>query len=292
MVGERWSAVSRCEMMRSILPWAAVVASASLAWEPLPPRATPRMVDVHNAWSRQVPYADALKLQRQLLAERTAALREPSRGSHADCLLLVQHPPVFTLGTRSSLDNLRSSSLPFELYRTERGGEVTYHGPGQLVLYPIIDLRHYRQDVHWYLRSLEEVALRVLRSLQLPARREPGLTGAWVDDAKVCATGVKLSRWVTMHGLALNVDVDLSHFEHIVPCGIADRPVTSILKELVERGGTVQGARVDPVGARVDDGYRLMAHVQQLLLRHFAEVFRVELSCNEELYPLLLPPAP
>jgi lipoyl(octanoyl) transferase len=128
-----------------------------------------------------------------------------------------------TVCVGSTLDNLRSMPPPFELVRTERGGEVTYHGPGQLVLYPVLDLRAYQQDVHWYMRSLEEVALRTVRSFGLPARRVPGLTGVWVEDAKVCAIGVKLSRWVTMHGLALNVDVNLDHFGHIVPCGIADR---------------------------------------------------------------------
>ena len=170
-------------------------------------------------------------------------------------------------GSGSSLDNvIQGAEVPFELIRTERGGEVTYHGPGQLVLYPILDLRAYRQDVHWYMRSLEEVALRVLRSLELPACRAPGMTGAWVEDAKVCAMGVKLSRWITMHGLALNACVDLSHFEHIVPCGIADRRVTSIDKELLER-------KIDSVQ---------LADVQRLLLEHFADVFDVHLSLSEE----------
>ena len=135
---------------------------------------------------------------------------------------------------------------------------MTYHGPGQLVLYPILDLRAYRQDVHWYMRSLEEVALRTLGSLGLEGEREEGLTGAWVGGAKVCAIGVKLSRWVTMHGLAFNVRPELSHFGAIVPCGIADRPVSSV-EELL--------------GAEAADE----AAVRALLLRHFSDVFSVEL---------------
>jgi len=213
------------------------LASCASCWEALPPRASGSRptVQVHSRWSERVPYNEALAWQRHLLAERVAALRA-GEASPSDSLLLMQHPPVLTLGTSSTLDNVRSDAPPFELVRTERGGEVTYHGPGQLVVYPILDLRAYKQDVHWYMRALEEVAARVVRSVGLPAGRIDGLTGVWIGDAKVCAIGVKLSRWVTMHGLALNVDVDLRDFAHIVPCGIADRPVTSLRRELEARG--------------------------------------------------------
>lgn len=135
---------------------------------------------------------------------------------------------------------------------------MTYHGPGQLVLYPVLDLRAYEQDLHWYLRALEETVIRTLASLGVTAAREEGLTGVWVGDSKVCAIGVRVSRWITMHGLALNVCPDLSHFEHIVPCGIADRSVTSTAQLLPGEAGASE-----------------LATVQELLLFHFAEVFNV-----------------
>lgn len=269
---------------------ACLAAISSIAWEPLAPRSTLRDVRVHNLWRQRIPYADALAWQRQLRSAHIETLRLGELPAE-DTLLVVQHPPVLTLGTsrcdcrrgctrlgrsrpdaplsvcrHSTLDNLRSDSPPFELFRTERGGEVTYHGPGQLLLYPVLDLRAYRQDVDWYLRSLEEVAIRTVGSLGLPAHREQGLTGVWVEDAKVCAIGVKLSRWVTMHGLALNVHVDLDHFEHIVPCGISDRPVTSIRKE--------HAARTLLVGTTEAD---LLERTQALLLRHFGDVFSANL---------------
>lgn len=225
------------------------------------------VVTVHNQWSRQVPYTEALDWQRRLRDERVAAIREsPDAAPPLGALVLLQHPPVLTLGTSSTLHNLRCATdeLPFELVHTERGGEVTYHGPGQLVLYPVLDLRDYRQDVHWYMRALEEVVIRTLSSLGLPAGREPGLTGVWVNGAKACAIGVKLSRWVSMHGLALNVCTDLRDFQHIVPCGIADRPVTSVAEQLARAGTPAD----ELPGLEV---------VQALLLRHFAEVFACEL---------------
>jgi len=244
---------------------ACLAAISSIAWEPLAPRSTLRDVRVHNLWRQRIPYADALAWQRQLRSAHIETLRSGELPAE-DTLLVMQHPPVLTLGTSSTLDNLRSDSPPFELFRTERGGEVTYHGPGQLLLYPVLDLRAYRQDVDWYLRSLEEVAMRTVGSLGLPAHREQGLTGVWVEDAKVCAIGVKLSRWVTMHGLALNVHVDLDHFGHIVPCGIPDRPVTSIRKE--------HAARTLLVGTSEAD---LLERTQALLLRHFGDVFSANL---------------
>ena len=184
-------------------------------------------------------------------------------------MLALTNTASSCLAVSSTLDNLRSTPPPFELVRTERGGEVTYHGPGQLVVYPVLDLRAYRQDVNWYMRSLEEVALRTVQSLGLYPHRVPGLTGVWVGDAKLCAIGVKLSRWVTMHGLALNVEVDLDHFEHIVPCGIADRSVTSIRAEL--------GAR-NPLIERPEE---LMDRAQALLLGHFGDVFGAHLCAGE-----------
>ncbi|CAM9929422.1 unnamed protein product, partial [Discosporangium mesarthrocarpum] len=183
----------------------------------------------------------------------------PEENEEPDVVLVVQHDPTFTLGTGSTKDNLKFAleDAPFEVFRTERGGEVTYHGPGQIVLYPIINLRRYRKDIHWYLRALEETVLRTLGKLGLQAERVKGLTGVWVGGHKVAAVGVRVKRWVTMHGLALNVDPDLADFDHIVPCGISDHPVGS-LRKLCCAGTDVS-----------------MNHVNSLLLESFEEVFGV-----------------
>jgi lipoyl(octanoyl) transferase len=149
--------------------------------------------------------------------------------NHPDVLMVLEHPPVYTLGTGSSLEFVKfGPDDGYELYRSERGGEVTYHCPGQLVLYPILNLRRHRQDLHWYLRQLEEVVIQLLARYDLPGQRIPGLTGVWLKDKKVAAIGIKVSRWVTLHGLALNVNNDLSGFDRIVPCGIADRAVGNL----------------------------------------------------------------
>jgi lipoyl(octanoyl) transferase len=180
-----------------------------------------------------VPYRDAWAWQRQLLAARR---QQPDR---PDLLLLVEHPPVYTLGRGSSLAHLRfdpdrlnvdqsPGEPPIELHRVERGGEVTYHCPGQIVGYPILNLQRHRPDLHWYLRQLEAVLIEVLAGYGLQGDRIPGLTGVWVEGHKVAAIGVSASRWITMHGFALNVCPDLTGFSQIVPCGIADRPVGSL----------------------------------------------------------------
>jgi lipoyl(octanoyl) transferase len=169
-------------------------------------------------------YIEAWNWQRSLVE---------SRRSHPelnDVLIFLEHPPVYTLGTGSSLEFLKfdpeTSEVP--VHRIERGGEVTYHCPGQLVGYPILNLRHYRPDLHWYLRQLEEVLIRVLALYGLDGGRIPGLTGVWVEGRKVAAIGIKVSRWITMHGFSLNVCPDLQGFQKIVPCGIVDRPVGSL----------------------------------------------------------------
>ena len=175
-----------------------------------------------------IPYAGALELQQRLVDARKA-------GTIPDQLLLLQHPPVITLGvkTRSARTNVVASpaalrSAGIEVYETGRGGDVTYHGPGQLVGYPILDLRPDRCDVHRYVRDLEQVMIDTAAKFGVTAGRSAGLTGAWVGGDKVAAIGVRISRWVTSHGFALNVATDLSHFSYIVPCGIADRGVTSL----------------------------------------------------------------
>jgi lipoyl(octanoyl) transferase len=177
-----------------------------------------------------IPYADALALQRALVEDRRA-------GRIDDLLLLVEHPPVLTLGVRG--DGGRShilaapealASRGIEVFETGRGGDVTYHGPGQIVGYPILDLNPDRCDVHKYVRDLEDVLIRTAGDYGIATARVPGLTGVWAGREKLAAIGVRISRWVTSHGFALNVTTDLSHFELIVPCGIADRGVTSLAR--------------------------------------------------------------
>jgi lipoyl(octanoyl) transferase len=173
------------------------------------------------------PYQIAWDLQKQWQQKLIAD------SSHPDVLMLLEHPPVYTLGTGSSLEFVKfDSDAGYEMHRSERGGEVTYHCPGQLVIYPILNLRRYQMDLHWYLRQLEEVVIRLLATYGLCAARIPGLTGVWLKEKKVAAIGIKVSRWVTMHGLAINVNNDLSGFEQIVPCGIRDRSVGNLLEFL------------------------------------------------------------
>jgi len=175
-----------------------------------------------------VPYDEALAMQRQLLEERRA-------GRVPDLLLLLQHPPVITLGVKGDggrgnilATDARLAELGITVHESGRGGDVTYHGPGQIVGYPILDLKPDRCDVHRYVRDLEEVMIRVCADYGVTAGRIKGLTGAWVGAEKIGAIGVRLSRWITMHGFAFNVSTDLDHFKLIVPCGISDRGVTSL----------------------------------------------------------------
>lgn len=188
-----------------------------------------------------VPYSLAWEYQRSLVKQR---IHDPSLD---DILLLLEHPPVYTLGTGASLDFLKFDPTQphWEVHRIERGGEVTYHCPGQLVAYPILNLRYYRQDLHWYLRQLEEVIIELLNSYRLQATRISGLTGVWLEGRKVAAIGVKVSRWLTMHGFAVNVCPDLTGFEYIVPCGIKDKQVCSIAEFLPDI--TVEKVRQDVV---------------------------------------------
>lgn len=183
-----------------------------------------------------VPYQKAWDYQRSQVQKRIA---NPDLD---DLLILLEHPPVYTLGTGSSSEYLKFNpqNTSAELYRSERGGEVTYHCPGQLVGYPILNLRFHRQDLHWYLRQLEEVLIQVLKQYNLPAYRLAGFTGVWLEGCKVAAIGIKVSRWITMHGFALNVNPDLSGFQQIVPCGIADKPVGSLAQFIPE----IRGDRV------------------------------------------------
>ncbi len=185
-----------------------------------------RAEDPHVRSLGRVGYEAAWAIQRRLVARRKA-------GSVGDTLLLLSHPPVVTLGRggdRAHLlagpDELAARGVRF--VETDRGGDVTFHGPGQVVGYAVVDQTPRGRDLHRFLRDLEGVVIRALAEFGLDAGREPGLTGVWVEGAKVAAIGIRVSRWVTHHGFALNVDTDLSFFDLIVPCGIADREVTSM----------------------------------------------------------------
>jgi len=178
----------------------------------------------------RMAYEECLELQRDIARQRiTGAIRE-------DVLLLVEHPPVVTLGRSSKQKNLISSpeflaSRGVELFEVERGGDVTFHGPGQLVGYPIFDLKRHRQDLHWYLRTVEEALIRTIGAYGIPGERSAGYTGVWTRGRKIASIGVHARDWVTWHGFALNVTTDLSYFDLIVPCGIAGVEMTSIGRE-------------------------------------------------------------
>ncbi len=198
------------------------------------------------------PYSLAWAQQRSLVEARIADPDLP------DMLLLLEHPPVYTLGTGSDIKFIKFNldKTDKEVYRIERGGEVTYHCPGQLVGYPILNLRYYQQDLHWYLRQLEEVVLQTIAIYGLSGARIAGLTGVWVEGYKIAAIGIKVSRWITYHGFAINVCPDLSGFAEIIPCGIANKPVGSLQQFLPNIS---------------------LMQVQQDLSRVFASVFGVEL---------------
>lgn len=196
-----------------------------------------RTLEVH--WLGTVPYLEGLDLQKRLVEQRKA-------GTIPDQLLLLEHPPVITLGVRTRDDRSHIVASPemleaegVDVFESGRGGDVTYHGPGQLVGYPIVDLRPDRCDVHRYVRDLEEMLIRAVSTFGVAAERMPGLTGVWVGDKKLAAIGVRIARWITSHGFALNVDTKLDHFKLIVPCGISDKGVTS-LDDITSRQTTVE----------------------------------------------------
>lgn len=223
-------------------------------------------------------YRDAWDFQETLMQKNLAvkaANREAeeagdsSRQATTHYLLYVEHPPVFTLGKSGNLQNVLLSEenlqrMGIEFFRTNRGGDITFHGPGQLVGYPILDLERFYTDIGKYLRNIEEVIIRTLGDYGLQGDRSPGETGVWLDpsvkgrERKICAIGVRSSRWITMHGFALNVNTPLDYFNMIVPCGIPDKQVTSLEKEL---------------GRAVD-----MTEVKQRVARHFETVFDASLE--------------
>ena len=207
----------------------------------------------HPVWDVQK------RVQEKLIAEKRAEEKGEFEGVRKnDVLIFVEHPHVYTLGKSGAEENMLRSmaelmNLEAEFVKIDRGGDITYHGPGQIVGYPILDLDRHFTDIHKYLRFLEEVIIGVCADFGFEAGRIDGMTGVWVDQAKICAMGIRSSRWVTMHGFALNVNADLSYFNHIVPCGISDKAVTS-LEQLT--------------GDKVD-----MVEVKRRIVFHFEKVF-------------------
>ncbi len=204
-------------------------------------------------------YSYAWDLQKTLHNERV-------EGRIPDTVLFTEHTNTYTIGKSGGDDHLLASEEELRrngvaLFRIDRGGDITYHGPGQIVSYPVIDLNNYYLDVHRYLRDLEEVVIRTLKHYAVEAHREPDYTGVWVSSEKICAIGVKISHWVTMHGFAFNVNTDLSYFGRIIPCGIFHKGVTSLSQIL---------------GERVE-----MSEVRNIVAREFAEVFQTEIEATQ-----------
>lgn len=209
------------------------------------------LIDYKDAWDYQTDLFEkvlGIKKQNRALPDNQQHLTE-------NFLVFCQHPHVYTLGKSGKEDNLlvkadQLNSIGATYYHINRGGDITYHGPGQIVGYPIIDLENFFTDIHKYMRLLEEAVIETIAEFGVNGGRIPGLTGVWIDHdeketaRKICALGVKTSRWVTMHGFALNVNTDLNYFSHIVPCGIDDKEVTSLQKEL---GRTVDLSAVEEI---------------------------------------------
>jgi lipoate-protein ligase B len=208
-------------------------------------------------------YAEALSFQREVAARRIAKTVD------RDVLILVEHPPVITLGRSTKAGNLLATSEELrkrgvELFDVERGGDVTFHGPGQLVGYPIVDLTGHKEDLHWYLRQVEEVLIRAVAPFGVVADRNPGKTGIWTRDRKLASIGVHARQWVTWHGFALNVTTDLSYFDLMVPCGLPNVTMTSVEREMLE---------LSESGTCLAPSPTLGEEVREATVRAFAEVF-------------------
>ena len=193
-------------------------------------------------------YNDAWKLQKRLQSQRIS-------GQIDDQLLLVEHFPVYTLGKNTPREHLLTKeSDNISIIQTDRGGDITFHGPGQLVGYPILDLNQYKRSITWYMRELEQLIIDVLKEYDINAERKKGLTGVWVKGKKIAALGVRISKWVTMHGFSLNINPDLKYYQGIIPCGIKDYGVTSM---------------ADLLGNDVPD----MSEIKDILVKHFIAIF-------------------
>ena len=176
----------------------------------------------------QKPFKDVWSLQKKMQLQRI-------NNDIGDVLILVEHDPVYTLGKNANPDHLlQSRDRSIDVFNIERGGDITFHGPGQLVGYPILDLKNYKKSVSWYMRSLEQLTIDVLNEFEISANRVEGLTGVWVGDEKIAAQGVRLTKWITMHGFSININTDLSFYDGIIPCGIFNHGVTS-MKEILNR---------------------------------------------------------
>lgn len=176
----------------------------------------------------QKPFKDVWSLQKKMQLQRI-------NNDIGDVLILVEHDPVYTLGKNANPDHLlQSRDRSIDVFNIERGGDITFHGPGQLVGYPILDLTNYKKSVSWYMRSLEQLTIDVLNEFEISANRVEGLTGVWVGDEKIAAQGVRLTKWITMHGFSININTDLSFYDGIIPCGIFNHGVTS-MKEILKR---------------------------------------------------------
>lgn len=227
-------------------------------------------MDYKSAWD----YQDSLMQQNlkiKAARHQTNEVIDPATLPTKHYLLFVEHPPVYTIGKSGKMEHVlineeQLAQKGIEFYQTNRGGDITFHGPDQVVGYPIFDLEKFYTDIGRYLRDLEEVIIRTLAEYNIVAGRSSGETGVWIDalekgkERKICAMGVRCSRWVTMHGFALNVNTDLSYFSHIIPCGILNKKVTSIKEEL---------------GREVS-----MEEVKEKLRRHFEGVFNIALIKN------------
>ena len=195
-------------------------------------------------------YNDAWELQKKLQSQRIS-------GQIDDQLLLVEHFPVYTLGKNTPKEHLLTKeSDNISIIQTDRGGDITFHGPGQLVGYPILDLNQYRRSISWYMRELEQLIIDVLKEYDINAERKKGLTGVWVKGKKIAALGVRISKWVTMHGFSLNINPDLKYYQGIIPCGIKDYGVTSM---------------ADLLGNDVPD----MSEIKDTLVQHFIAKFSI-----------------
>jgi len=208
----------------------------------------------------KMEYQKAYDLQLEMLKKRY-------ENQITDTLIIVEHPPVFTIGSSGSRDNIMVSGdflreTGIAVYNTNRGGDITYHGPGQIVGYPILNLKEHKKDLHWLLRQYEEVFIRLLKEYNIKAARIKGLTGVWVGNEKITAIGVGVRRWISYHGFAFNVNPELEHFSYIIPCGITDRGVTSLSKLL--------------------DSKQNLTEQKQKVIKYFAEVFKMEVIENEK----------
>lgn len=200
-------------------------------------RPSPRSTgEMGHQWLGRIGFAEALALQQELAERR-------QRGEAEDTVLMLEHEPVYTIGKRPDQSSLGLGQLPHPVIEISRGGQATYHGPGQLVVYPVLDLRAYGMDLHHYLRALEEAVLAACRAMGLQARRREGLTGVWIADRKLASIGIGVKRWISMHGVAINIGGDLSPFEQITPCGIAGVTMTSLERELGASMGVERAAR-------------------------------------------------